>query len=144
MSQRSQDDGCGCAALFAALLIFGAVVATAVSLAALVDPFSWMPSIGEVWADCDDDYGTSEDECSLSTRYDGFWVHAAVNVAYALITGLILYAFAVAVADFRKARWERFSGAEAAGRYAEARSEFLGGAAVLAILAAIPLIVAVF
>lgn len=59
------------------------------------------------------------------------------------ITGIILYAFAVAVAHFRKTRRERFSSVEAAGRYAEARSEFLGGAAVLAMLAAIPLIVAV-
>ena len=142
MSQKPQGDGCGCAGLFAVLLVFGAVVAAGISLAALVDPFSWMPSFAEVWADCDDDYATSADECSLSTRYDGFWLHAAVNVAYALMTGVILYAFAVAVGHFREARRKRFAGTEAAGRYAEARSELLGGAAVLTILAAIPLIAA--
>ncbi len=141
MTQRSQGDGAGCAALFAALLVFGAIVAAAISLAALVDPFSWMPSLAEVWADCDDDYATSEDECSLATRYDGFWLHVAVNVVYALIAGFVLYAFAIAVADLRKMRRARFSGEEAAERYGEALNQCVGGATLMAILAAIPIIV---
>ncbi len=142
MTQRSQGDGAGCAALFAALLVFGAVVAAAISLAALVDPFAWMPSLAEVWADCDDDYGTNEDECSLATRYDDFWLHVVVNVAYALIAGVLLLCFAFGLADFRKTRRARFCNEDAATRYAEARSELVGGAALVATVAAIPLVVA--
>ncbi len=142
VSQGRRGDGSGCAGLFAVLLVFGAVIAAGISLAALVDPFAWMPPLAEIWADCDDDYATSEDECSLEVRYDGFWVHAAINVAYALITGVLLLAFASAVAEFREARRERFAGDEAAGRYAVALSQFVGGSAAVAIVAAIPPIVA--
>ncbi len=109
MSQRPQSDDAGCAALFVVLLIFGAVVAAAVSLAAVVDPFAWMPSLAEVWADCDDDYRTDVDECGLSERFDGFWWHTAANLAYTLTTVVFLLAFALAVADFRRTRRERFA-----------------------------------
>lgn len=123
------------------LLIFGAVVAAGISLAAVVDPFSWMPSLSEVWADCDDDYGTDVDECALSERYDGFWPHTAINLAYTLTTAVFLLAFAFAVADFREARRERFSDPTAPERYADATNRLVGAAAVVAILATIPMVV---
>ncbi len=142
MSQQPRGDGCGCAALFAVLFLFAAVVASGISLAALVDPFGWMPPLAEIWADCDDDYGTSDDECALEARFDGFWLHVAVNLAYAVLTGILLVGLAFGIADFRKARSERFAGREAADRYAEARASFIGGVAVVSTLAAIPIIVA--
>jgi hypothetical protein len=85
------DDGGGCAACAAALLVYCIVVGAAISAAALVDPFSWMPSIGEVWADCSDDYGTDADECDLATLFPGFWMHVAVNLVWAAaaLTGVL-------------------------------------------------------
>ena len=141
MSQRPQNDGSGCAALFVVVFILGAVVAAAVSLAAVVDPFSWMPSLGEVWADCDDDYGTDVDECALSERFDGFWWHTVANLAYTLTTAVCLHAFALAVADFRRASRERFADSAASQRYADATDQLVGAAAVVGILAAIPMVV---
>ncbi len=112
---RKSDDGGGCAIVLG-LLVLAALVMAAISLAALVDPFSWMPPVAEIWEECDDDWETDEDECALATRFDGFWVHAAVNLLYVLITAVVLVAFAGCVGEFRKARRERFSGAEAADR----------------------------
>lgn len=100
-----------------------------------------MPSLAEIWADCDDDHGTDEEECALGARYEGFWWHTAVNLAYTLTTGALLLSFAPAVESFRDARRDRFSDRAAADRYADARDELLSGATVVAILAAIPLLV---
>ena len=142
MSRQRQDDGVGCA-IFAALVVLALVVAAAVSLAAAVDPFAWLPSLTEVWADCEDRPVSSGDDCSIGTGYEGFWVHVAINLAYSLITACVLIAFAASVVDFRKTRYERFGPDDAVDRYAKARSEVVGGAAVLAVLAAIPILVAV-
>lgn len=140
MSERRQSDGFGCA-LFVFLLVVGAVIAAAVSLAAVADPFAWMPPLADVWADCDDDYGTDVDECALSKRYDGFWWHTAVNLGYTVITALFLLGFALAVAEFREARRERFADATAEERYADAIDELVGATVLIAIFAAIPIVV---
>jgi hypothetical protein len=42
--------GGGCLALFLVVLIVTAIVEAVISLAAL-DPFNWMPRIGDIWAD---------------------------------------------------------------------------------------------
>ena len=70
--------GCGCLLLIVAIAV---VVAAAMSLAALVDPFDWYPSFDELWADCEDDFATAQDECSYEQRFPGFWWHLAVNLA---------------------------------------------------------------
>ena len=44
--QASGSSGGGCGALIAFVLVIAAIVAAAISLAALVDPFDWMPSVG--------------------------------------------------------------------------------------------------
>ena len=121
MAARREEDASGCAVLFVGLLIIAAVVAAVISLAAIVDPFSWMPPVGEVWEDCSDDYDTETDECALANRFPGFWWHAAVNLLYMVVVGILVVLLVAAVADFREARAARFDGPEAAGRYAAAR-----------------------
>ncbi len=142
MSQRSQDDAGGCALLVAVLFALTAIVAAGISLAAVVDPFSSMPPLAEVWEECDDDYATSEDECALSTRFEGFWLHAGVNVAYALTAGGLLLGYGFAVANFRTARRKRFGDKDAATRYDDALSMLVGAAVLVSAIAAIPVVVA--
>ena len=81
MSRSEREPGAGCGGCFGLLLVIGAIVAAAMSLAALVDPFSWMPPIGDVFADCPPaaEVGGS---CDLEDRYPGFWLHVLVNLAY--------------------------------------------------------------
>ena len=57
----------GCGGCIALVLVIGLIVAAAMSIAALIDPFSWMPSIGDVFADCPPavEVGRS---CDLSDR----------------------------------------------------------------------------
>ena len=73
---QGQDDGGGCLALFAVLLAIGAAVAALLSIAALIDPFSWMPAAGELWEDCPAEYenprpGRSVRSGSLTVRNPG-------------------------------------------------------------------------
>jgi hypothetical protein len=82
MSGSSSNDELGCGGCIVAILLIGAVIGAIISVAALIDPFSWMPPVGEIWAECEDDYATSADECDLAERYPGFWGHVAVNFAY--------------------------------------------------------------
>src|SRR5215210_4693711 len=95
----SQQEGGGCAALVVLVLVIGAVVAAVISVAALVDPFSWLPPIGEIFGDCDDDYDTSADECELATRFPGFWGHVIANFAYSVAAAGLLVWLASAVLD---------------------------------------------
>jgi hypothetical protein len=41
----AKASGGGCCGLMLVMLVIGAVVAGAISLAALVDPFNWMPTV---------------------------------------------------------------------------------------------------
>ena len=133
----------GCGGCIVAVLAIGAVVAAVISLAAVIDPFSWMPPVSDIWADCDDDYATERDECELATRYPGFWVHALVNFTYAVVSALALVWVGRAALELREARRARFSGAEAGARYEGAVGAFSLAAFTCAALAALPLVVAV-
>ena len=55
--------------IIAILVVISLVISASVSVAALVDPFSWMPPIGVIFGDCSDNLGTAADECDLGTRY---------------------------------------------------------------------------
>src|SRR3954451_14676257 len=77
----NKGSGWGCVGV---LLVVGAVVAALVSLAALVDPFDWVPSLKAIWKHCDGD-------CDLAHRYPGFWGHVVANLAY-LTVGVALLA----------------------------------------------------
>jgi hypothetical protein len=144
MSQPSQGDGCGagCAALFVVALVISAIVAAAISIAALVDPFAWMPPVAEVWEDCSDDWKTDVNECDLHTRFPGFWVHAIVNFAYTLIAVGLLLALGQTVSDLRQSRRARFDSQTAADRYTEAREGVTALALLSGLLAALPIVVA--
>ena len=132
--------GCGCVLLIVAIAL---VVAAAMSLAALVDPFDWYPSFDELWADCDDDFDTAQDECSYEQRFPGFWWHLAVNLAYAVAALVALLVFAGTVAEFRERRVARLCSAATYATYEQARAALRLSAVGVAILAALPIVVVV-
>ena len=143
MSGQGQGEGCGgCGTLIVAVLVFGAVAAAAISLTALIDPFDWMPPVGEIWEDCDDDWKTSVNECDLHERFPGFWGHAIVNFAYTIAATGLLLALAAAVSELRHARSERFTSQTAANRYGEARLSVRSLTLLGGLLGALPIIVA--
>ena len=144
MNAGQTGGGSGCGGCIAAVLAIGAVVAAVISIAALIDPFSWMPPVSEIWADCQDNFATSKDECELATRYPGFWGHAVINFAYVVASaGLLLWLGRTALA-LREARRCRFSGGEAVKRYERARETLALSACSSATLAALPFLVALF
>ena len=144
MSQEKENDevgaGCGCLLLVAAIAL---VVAAAMSLAALVDPFDWYPSFEELWADCEDQPGISRDECASANRFPGFWWHLVANLAYVGVVLGALVAFAASVAGLRRHRVVRLSSAEAYATYERARVQLALSATGVAVLAALPIAVAV-
>lgn len=118
------------------------VVGAGISIAALVDPFSWMPPLAEVWADCRDDRETRADECELATRFPGFWMHVGVNLAWAAAAVVgILMSFAAAFM-VREERAARFDDVEAYERYDGARLVLAACAGSTLIVAAVPIAVA--
>lgn len=143
MTEDGSGDGWGCGGCIAAILVIGAVAAAVISIAALIDPFSWMPPVGDIWADCQDDYATAGDECELASRYQGFWVHALVNFAYVVGSAIALVWLARAVLEIRDARVQRFSGDEAVARCVTARGMFALACCVSAALGGLPILVAV-
>jgi len=143
MSGQGQGEGCGdWGTLIVAVLVISAVAAAAISLTALIDPFDWMPPVGEIWEDCDDDWKTSVNECDLHRRFPGFWEHAIANLAYTLAATGLLLALAAAVSQLRHARAERFASQSAADRYGEARLALTSLTLLGAMIAALPIIVA--
>jgi len=143
MSERRRSaDASGCGACFAAVVLLGFVAAALISLAALVDPFSWLAPIDEVWAECDEDLGSPGDECALENRFPGFWWHAAVNLAYTALALVLTLVFAGGVGDLREKRVARFASAEAATEHAAARQLCLATGAALAAVALLPTVVA--
>jgi hypothetical protein len=139
-ANTSGNDGGGCAGLgcglFLIAMAIAAVVAAAISLAALVDPFDWMPTAGRIWADC-------EGDCELAHRFPGFWWHALANLAYIAATAPAAFAFGAFVLDLRDRRAARFESADAAAAFVDAGGAVMVSGAVLAALAALPLIVAI-
>lgn len=144
MSREPDDDdastGCGCFLAFLAIVL---LIAGAMSLAALVDPFDWYPSFEALWAECGDDYDTARDECSYEHRFPGFRWHLAANLAYAVGAGLALLVFAATVADFRDRRAARLSNAETYAAYRKAQASLGASASIVTLLAALPIVVAV-
>ncbi len=140
---RGDDDAAGCAGCAIGVFLLGLLVAAVVSLAALVDPFSWLPPVGEVWAECDDDFGTDRNECALENRFPGFWLHAVLNLLYATVALGLGVGFAASVADLREKRAARFSSAAAAVEHRGARDLCAGCGAVLAAVALLPIAVAI-
>lgn len=124
-------------------LLVALVIAAAMSLAAVVDPFDWFPSFDALWADCSDDLGTGRDDCAYDARFPGFWWHLAANLAWAAaVFGALLF-FAGTVAELRRLRTERLASEQAAAEYADALgAATLAGAAVFA-LGALPIVAAV-
>jgi hypothetical protein len=120
----------------------GIVVGAGISLAALVDPFSWMPSLADVWGDCRDERDTAADECDLATRFPGFWAHVGVNLLWAAAAVLgLLPSFAAGVM-LREERAARFDDEEAAERYDGARLALAVCAGWTFVVAAVPIVVA--
>jgi hypothetical protein len=125
------------------VLVIGAVVAAVISVAALIDPFSWMPPLGEIWAECEDDYATAVDECDLAERYPGFWGHVAVNFAYAVASAAALGWLGRGALELRAERVERFCGGGAVERYRTARESFGLTCCMCGAMAVLPTVVAV-
>jgi hypothetical protein len=139
MSNSQGNDGAqsgGCVALFVLALIVGAIVAALISLAALVDPFNWMPRVGEIWADC-------EADCALAHRFPGFWWHAAANLVYAAAAATAACCFIVAVVELREKRVGRYGSSATAAAYSTARGECVGCGVVLGALALLPIVVVI-
>src|SRR3954469_17800218 len=89
--------GGGCIALFVLLIVVALIVMGVISLAALIDPFDWMPRVHDIWDDCSGD-------CALAHRFPGFWWHAAANLLYSAVAVAVGGVFTVAVADVRRKR----------------------------------------
>lgn len=136
------DDGAGCLAVVLIGLLIAAVVACVISLAALVDPFSWMPSVDAIWRDCEDKYRTDANECALANRFPGFWAHAVANLAWTVVTAGLLLALLGSIGEYRQAFAKRFEGAAVVARCVELRSELIGLSAATAAAAALPIAVA--
>jgi hypothetical protein len=145
MATSSDDsDGCtgGCLLLFGVLIVVGLTVMALISLAALLDPFDWLPPVGDIWADCQDNPATPLGECDLATRFPGFWAHAILNLLWAVITGGLLLAVTLAVPQLRAARAERFVGPGRAEAYRAGRRMFAALVAAAGVCALIPIGVA--
>jgi hypothetical protein len=140
MSNSDQGAGLGCGGCIALVLVLGAIVAAAMSIAALVDPFSWMPPIHDVFADCAPTVEV-DGSCDLEDRYPGFWLHVVVNLAYSAAAVGSLVALVPAVAELRQARAARFDGDAAVERYRAARQRLGQIAVPTAALALLPLVV---
>ncbi len=141
-ARRHGDDSGGCGACLGALLLLGIIVGTAISIAALVDPFSWMPSLGEIWSDCDDDWRTEADECDPATRFPGFWVHVVVNLVWASVAlAGVLASLAVAL-EMRRHRPTRFDDESGAERYEQTRALMAACVAGALAIAVLPIAVA--
>lgn len=136
-AKGSSSAGGGCLALFFGLLAIALVVMGIISLAALIDPFNWMPRVGRIWEDCSGD-------CALAHRFPGFWLHAVLNLVYAVAAAVLSLAFALSVADLREKRVDRFDSTHAAAEFTAAQNECLGAGLVLGALALLPILVAIF
>jgi hypothetical protein len=108
VSGEQGQEGGGCAAFILVVLVIGAVVAAVISIAALVDPFSWLPPVGEIWEDCEEKYDTPGDDCELATRFPGSSPHVIANFAYVITAVGLLAWLAYAVVEVRRARVERY------------------------------------
>ena len=140
---QQNDETAGCVGWVLVAFVIALVVAALISVAALVDPFAWMPPVGEIWAECDDDFGTERDECALANRFPGFWWHAIANLAYAAAALVLSVAFASTVVQLREKRVARFSSFAAAAEHRSAVQLAVGLGVALAAVSLLPIAVAV-
>ena len=124
------NSGWGC---FFVLLAIGIAVAALISLAALIDPFDWMPSVAQIWHRC-------EGDCDLSHRFPDFWGRALANLAYVTVSACVLLGLGVKVAEMREVRRKLFTVAGAAARLRQERRAVAGLAASAGVLGALPLL----
>jgi len=141
-ANRSTSGGSGCFTLFIWLMVIGAVVAAAMSIAALADPFAKLPTVAEMWADCPPAEPAPDGSCELEDRYPGFWGKVIGSLAYTLATGLALAWLASTTRDLLDARRRLFASPEAPAEYRAAREGFAGAALVVTVLGLIPIVVA--
>jgi hypothetical protein len=134
---KSSSSGGGCLALFLVIVAIALVVMGIISLAALIDPFNWMPRVGVIWKDCSGD-------CALAHRFPGFWLHAILNLVYAVVATVLSGVFLMSVADLREKRVDRFDSTEAATQFTATQNECLGAGALLGATAVLPIVVAIF
>src|SRR5262245_24803997 len=104
------------------------MVAAAISVAALVDPFDWMPSVQQIWADCDGD-------CELAHRFPGFWWHVVANLAYAALAVAVTIRFLANAFELRKTRVGRYADAAAMDAYRTTHGNLLASGKLLGALA---------
>ena len=135
-AKSSKGAGGGCLALFLVLMAIALVVMAVISFAALVDPFDWMPRVGTIWADCSGD-------CALAHRFPGFWWHAAANLVYVGVAVAAACAFVAGAADVRGKRVARYDSVGDLEAFGAALDRCTGAGAVLAALAALPILVAI-
>lgn len=135
MAQQSDSDS-GCAGCIALVIGIALVVCAVVSVAAIVDPFAWLPSLKAIFAsDCQGD-------CDLSKRFPGFWWHVAVNFGYAMLAlALAIWLWSTTI-EFRAARTARFGSDAEVERYLQARARLAVAAAALAALGLVPVVTA--
>jgi hypothetical protein len=132
----SDGGGGGCLALFLLILAIAAIVAAVISLAALIDPFDWMPPLGEIWEDC-------EGDCALAHRFPGFWWHAAANLVYAVAAAVAACGFVATVVELRGTRVGRYDSTSDAEAFSAGWDACLGAGAILGGLALLPVVVAI-
>lgn len=132
----------GCWGWFGIVLLVGLVVMALISLAAVVDPFDWLPTASAVWAGCQDDPGIPGSQCALAHRFPGFWEHAIVNLMYDLAAGGAVIALVMSAVDYRTKRATRFDSAVDFSGWREVRDRLRLSTVAVAVLAAVPLIVA--
>lgn len=135
-------DALGTAFLFVIALaaIVAAVVAAGV-VAALTDPFSALPTLGQLFGDCAP--GTPEEACGLTDRFPGLWWKAAGSTTYVLITAAFAVAYLSEMAALRRARGARHDGAEGAEAYTAPRDGATVWGVLLVLCTVPPLLVAI-
>jgi hypothetical protein len=138
-SQPKKDDTDGCCACVGVILALVVAGMAIISLGAIIDPFDWMPSAAQVWADCEDDSGGNA--CDLANRFPGFWGHLTANLAFAVVAAIALLLFVAAVAELVDGRRRRYDDAPSASAYVSARTALVIAALLLAAVAALPIVV---
>src|SRR4051794_37562799 len=131
---ENEKSGGGCGVILVGLLVIGLLAAALISLGALVDPFSWMPSVGQIWRDCDE----TRQDCDLAARFPGFWPHLIANLGYVLVAAIALGVLAGDVDLLRRSGHQRFDSAATALRHRTARAALRRSACFAAALAAVP------
>src|SRR3954467_9988961 len=130
MASSSGKDtaGGGCVALVIVVVAVALIVMGIISLAPLIDPFDWTPTVHDIWKDCSGD-------CALAHRFPGFWWHAAANLLYAAVAVACAGVFLAAVHDVRGKRVPRFDSTVDAAAFSAAHDQCIGAGAALGGLA---------